>query len=63
MRIDVRVNVQLMVTFENHRNFFRTRIPRTLTDTVNRHFHLTGSVNHALKCACRSHTQVVVAMG
>ena len=63
LRIDVRLDVDVLVTLDDHRNFFQRRVARTLADTVNGHFHLTGAVQYTCHRISRRHTQIVMAVG
>ena len=63
LRIDIGIDVDIMMTTQDHGNFLERSISGPLTDTVYRHFHLTGTVQDTADGIRRSHSQVVVAVG
>ena len=63
LRIDVRLDVDVVVTLDNHRHFFEGSVSGTLTDTVDGHFHLTRTVQHTRDGVGSRHAEVVVAVG
>ena len=62
-RIDIGLNIQVVVAFQNHSHFFFTGVAGAFADTVDGNFHLPCAVEHTLKRASRRHAQVVVAVG
>ena len=61
--IDVGLDVQSLVTFQNHRNLFQAGVTCALTNTIDGHLYLTGTRQHTVQRIGSSHSQVVVAMG
>ena len=59
----VGVNIDTVVTLQNHGNLFERSVSRTLTDTIDCHLYLTRSVQHSAQRIGCGKTQVVVAMG
>ena len=51
------------MAFDNHRNFFQSRVAGAFADTVDGHFHLSCAVQHTAHRVGRCHAQVVVAVG
>ena len=63
LRVDVGIDIQMLVTTQYHGNLFERCVSGTFTNTVHRHLHLTRTIEHTLEGVGRSHAQVVVAMG
>ena len=51
------------MAFQYHRYLLQTCITCTLTNSVDSHLHLSGSVQHAFERICCSHTKVVMTVG
>lgn len=62
LRVDIRLDVEVVMALENHGNLFLTGIASTFADAVDGHFHLAGAVEHAFEGAGGGHAKVVVAM-
>ena len=60
--IDICLNIDFVMTLDNHSDFFECSVTGTFTDTVNCNFHLTGTVQDTCYSVCSCHTQIVVAM-
>ena len=61
--IDIRIDINAMVTTENHGHFLQRRISGTFSDSVDSHLYLTGTVQYTADGIGSCHSQVVVAMG
>ena len=55
-RVDVRVDAETLVTFQDHGDFLKRGITSPFTDTVDRHLHLSGTSHHTVKGIRRCHT-------
>ena len=62
IRIDVHVQINRIVTLDDHRHFFQCCITRTFTDTIHRNFYLTGTIQYTGNGVGCSQSQVVMAM-
>ena len=63
LRIDIGLDIDIVVTLDNHSHLFERRVTGTLTDTVDGHLHLTGPVQHTSHGVGSCHAQVVMTMG
>ena len=63
LRVDVAVDVNIVVAFDNHRYFLESGVAGALADAVDRHFHLACSVEHSAHRVGGCHAEVVVAVG
>ena len=61
-RIDIGLDVQVVVAFQNHSHFFFARIAGAFAYAVDGNFHLPCTIEHTFERARRRHAQVVVAM-
>ncbi len=61
--VDVRVDADILVAFQDHGNLFECGVARALPDTVDRHLHLSGPVQHAFQRVGCCHAQVVMTVG
>ena len=62
-RVDIRFDGQSLVAFQYHGNLFERRVAGTLTNAVNGHLYLAGTVQHAFECVGSGHAEVVMAVG
>ena len=62
MCIDIRFNIDFMMTLDNHGYLFKCSISGTFTNTINGHFHLTGTVQNSGYRISSGHTQIIMAM-
>ena len=53
--VDVRVDADILVAFQDHGNLFESGVARALTDAVDRHLNLPGTVQHAFQRVGSSH--------
>ena len=60
--IDIGLNIDLMMTLDNHCDFFESGISSTFADTVNGHLYLTGSIQNTSNRICCCHSQIVMTV-
>jgi len=60
---DIRIYRYVLAAFHGHHHLFHGSVAGPLAYTVDSHLDLTGSVHHPGKGICRSHTEIIVAMG
>ena len=63
LRVDLRVDAQVAVAFQNHGHLLKRGVARPLADAVDGDLHLPRPVEHARHGVGRGHAQVVVAVG
>ena len=62
LRIDIGLDVDILMALDNHSHLFKRSIAGAFADTVDGHFHLTGTVQHAGHGVGGCHAQIVVTM-
>ena len=60
--IDIGFNVNRIVAFDNHSHFFQRSITCAFSNTIHRHFHLTGTIQYPCNGIGSCQAQIVVAM-
>ena len=62
LSINISLNMNVIMAFNNHCHFFQRSIAGTLTNTIDCHFYLTRSVQDSINSISCRHTQVIMAM-
>ena len=61
--VDVGLDIEIGMGLQSHHHFLQTGVTSTLTNTIDGHLHLSGTIQHTSHGVGSSHAEVVVTMG